>query len=388
MKVLYFDAYSGVAGDMILASLFDLGVDFKQWQQKLSGLSVGGYKVNIKNTKRHSIKARQVIIKVTEKQPKRHLADVQKIITSSDLSDYVKENALNIFEILAHAEAEVHGCGVEEVHFHEVGAVDAIVDIVGTCIALEMLKVKRIYSSPVGVGKGLSKSAHGPMALPPPATLKILESCPLKFHDIEGELATPTGSAIIKALAVFDTLPEALSLSGTGYGAGSKKIAQIPNVLRSLLLQSVGKGEIDRALLIETNIDDMNPEMYPYVIEKLLGAGAMDAFLIPVIMKKGRPGLVLSVLCDPEEKETIVDIIYSETSTLGIRISSVERLKLARKAIVVKTPFGDIKGKEAVWKGKIRRTPEFESCKEISEKAGVPLGEIYQAFFSSLSSDN
>ncbi len=377
--IIYFDCYSGVAGDMILGALLDLGLDRDRWLQSLRGLSLGGWEVQFRTVVRHGIAGLKVDVKVSGKQPHRHLKDIRGIIEGSDLSDDVKTRALKTFTSLAQAEAKVHRCDVEEVHFHEVGAVDAIVDIVGTCLALDQLDAGEIYAGPVGVGKGVSKCVHGPMPLPPPATLEILQDCPLRFHDVETELATPTGAALLKTLCRFESPPPGVSLLRVGSGAGSKEITELPNLLRALLLSTEKTLETDSALLLETNIDDMNPEIYPYVIEQLLEAGAMDAFLAPLVMKKGRPGVMLSVLCAPELKSKMVDLIYRETSTLGIRISPVERLKLPRKSVEIATPWGIVKGKESVWGDRILVTPEYEDCRRLSREKGIPLQDIYRA---------
>ena len=385
MKSLYLDCYSGVAGDMILASLLDLDVDRTLWLESLQSLAVEGFTVSFKRTARHGISALQISIKVKTEQPHRKLDDIVEIIKKSGFSNEVKENSIEIFTNLAKAEAKVHNCDINKVHFHEVGAVDAIVDIVGICLAIESLGVKKIYSSPIGLGRGVSKCDHGPMPLPPPATLELLEGCSIHFHDIDTELSTPTGAAVLKTLASFEPVPDDCVLGKTGYGAGSKSLQDIPNVVRAIMLEPTPDFVADRAVLIETNIDDMNPEIYPHVIKKLLKIGAMDAFLAPIIMKKGRPGNVLSVLCPAELERSVVDTIYEETSTLGIRISKVKRLKLPRREIKVKTEWGTIRGKEAKWKGKVRRTPEFEDCKRVAESENVSLQEVYHAFFTALS---
>lgn len=384
MRAIYFDAYSGVAGDMILASLLDLGLDRDQWLKSLQKISVKGVEISFEHVMRQGISAQRVEIKVTQKQPERHLSEVQKIIEESRISEDVKRKSIEIFVCLAKAEAKVHGSSPEKVHFHEVGAVDAIMDVVGTCLAIEQLEIGEIYCSPIGLGRGISSSAHGPMPLPPPATLEILKDSPVHFHEIDTELATPTGTAIIKTLACFESPPAKFTINNIGYGAGSKTIPQIPNVLRAILLDSVGSGEEDEAILLETNIDDMNPEIYPHVIEKLLSEGAMDAYLIPVVMKKGRPGIVLSAFCSPEKKDKLINAFYTETTTLGIRISRVERLKLLRHEIYIDTCYGTIRAKEAEWRGKTRITPEFEACRKISTDRNIPLQDVYNAFFRAI----
>ncbi|MFH1862317.1 MAG: nickel pincer cofactor biosynthesis protein LarC [bacterium] len=384
MITLFFDCYSGVSGDMILAALLDLGVDQQEWLKRLAGLSVGDFEVRLERTKRQGLSAHQIYIEVKQPQSERHLSQIREIIDSSRLSEKVKTDALAVFRCLAEAEARVHGVSVEEVHFHEVGAVDAIVDVVGVCIALEMLEVNWIYSSTVSLGSGFAQCQHGVMPLPPPATAEILRGSPVHLTGIETELATPTGAAILKTLADFNPPPGDLKLLKVGYGAGKKVIPQLPNVLRALLFDQGGDLQADQALLIETNIDDMNPELYPYVIQRLLESGAMDAYLIPVIMKKGRPGIILSTLCSPQLKDILLNVIFRETSTLGLRIQRVDRLKLIRQEIQVKTPWGAIRGKESEWEGQVRVTPEFEDCKRISLEKGVPLQQVYEAFNKSV----
>lgn len=386
MRSLLFDCYSGVSGDMILGALLDLGLNKEAWSKALKGLSLSDFDIHLERTSRQNIICQRVMVKALKPQPERHLSDIQKIISASRLSTAIQEKAMAVFHCLAEAEAKVHGCSIDQVHFHEVGAVDAIVDVVGSCLALEMLKVDEIYSSPVGVGQGQTLAGHGPMPLPPPATLEILKGAPLRFTGLETELATPTGAALLKTLAKFDAPLGGFKIIGTGYGAGSEIIPELPNLLRAILLEKRQEQEYDQALLIEINVDDMNPEIYPHVIEKLLEIGAMDAYLIPIIMKKGRPGVLLSVLCAPEQKDLILDIIYRETSTLGARMLHVDRTKLPRKEITVQTEYGVIKGKEARWGNQIRRTPEFEDCRRIAKDRSVPLQEVYKAFYGKVNS--
>jgi uncharacterized protein (TIGR00299 family) protein len=383
MKILYFDCYSGVSGDMILSALLDLGIDRETWLNHLKKLSIGGYEIEFQRTRRHGIAAQQVIVKCLEPQPERHLHQIERIIEDSDLDATVKSSSKEIFRTLARAEAAVHQTTPEKVHFHEVGAVDAIVDVVGCCIAISLLGVEKIYSSPVGVGQGIARSDHGMMALPPPATLEILRGAPLHKTGVETELATPTGAAILKTLAQFTPAPTPLVLTKVGYGAGAKEIAELPNVLRAFLMESTQAQELDYALLLETNIDDLNPEIYPYVMETILEAGAMDAYIQPIIMKKGRPGIVLCCLCAPELRDRILDILYSETTTLGVRVTRVERLKLARREVRIETSLGSLKGKESTWRGRVRRAPEFEDCKRIAREKGLSLLEVYQTFYRS-----
>ncbi|HEX7344391.1 MAG TPA: nickel pincer cofactor biosynthesis protein LarC [bacterium] len=383
MRILFFDCYSGVSGDMILGALLDLGLNKEAWTKALKGLNLSDFDLRLERASRQNMACQRVLVEALKLQPERHLSDIQKIISASRLSTAIQEKVMAVFRCLAEAEAKIHGCTPEEVHFHEVGAVDAIVDVVGSCLALEMLKVDEIYSSPVGVGQGRTLAGHGPMPLPPPATLEILTGAPIRFTGVETELATPTGAALLKTLARFDAPPEGLCLIRTGYGAGSKVIPELPNVLRAILLEKRQEQEYDQALLIETNVDDMNPEIYPHVIEKLLEIGALDAYLVPIIMKKGRPGVLISVLCAPELKDPILNIIYQETTTLGVRMIHVDRTKLPRKEISVQTEYGAIKGKEARWGDQIRRTPEFEECRRVAKEKSVSLAQVYDAFLRS-----
>ncbi len=380
MKTIYFDCYSGVSGDMILGALTDLGLDREAWLSNLSGLNLSGWEIEFSRVSRQHLDSQRVEVRHRDPQPERHLSEIEEIINSSRLPDTVKERSLAAFRCLGEAEAKVHGVSIERVHFHEVGAVDAIVDVVGACLALEMLGVDRVYSSPVGVGQGFAQAAHGMMPLPPPATCEILRGAPVRFTGVETELATPTGATLLKTLATFSPPPADLKLVATGYGAGKKVITHLPNVLRALLLESEPALETDQAILIETNIDNMNPEIYPHVIGRLLEAGAMDAYLIPIIMKKGRPGVVLSALASPDRQSTILDVLYRETSTLGVRMQRVGRFKLPRREVVVQTEFGPVQGKESRWENTVRLTPEFEDCRRVALEKNIPLKDVYEAF--------
>jgi len=309
----------------------------------------------------------------------RHLSNINAIIEQSNLSKTVQEYAKKIFYEVAVAEAAVHSSTIEKVHFHEVGAIDSIVDIVGTAICLEAMGIERVYSSPVKVGSGGTvNTQHGTMPVPTPATMEILKGYPIVFTEIPFELTTPTGAAIIKALSA-GTLPfEQVRIRAIGYGAGTRELQAIPNLLRLVVGDIADEHERDEAISIETNIDDMNPEILPYVIERLMAAGALDAFLIPIIMKKGRPAHLLSVLAGRELLDAMLGILFRETSTLGVRIQHIERRKLPRSQRQVQTSLGVVTVKSVTVEGAERLIPEFEECKRLAIEKNIPLTEVYK----------
>jgi len=301
------------------------------------------------------------------------------MIGESGLSSTVKENALRIFTVIGEAEAHVHNLPIDKVHFHEVGAVDSIIDIVGTSICLDLLGISRVYSSPVRLGNGGQvKTDHGILPTPTPATVEILRDYPTVLTDIPEELTTPTGAGIIRGLSHGTLVMERLRLSSIGYGAGTKEFPRLPNLLRAMVGELEEPFDEDELVSIETNIDDMNPEIYPYVIDSLLTAGAHDAYLVPVIMKKGRPGVLLSVLAARSVMEPLLRIVFSETSTLGVRIQPLERRKVKREVRTVKTSWGDVRAKVVLVNGAERITPEYEECKRIAIEKQIPLIEVYR----------
>jgi uncharacterized protein (TIGR00299 family) protein len=309
----------------------------------------------------------------------RNLADITAIIDASSLPDAVKEKSKRIFTRLAEAEARVHSCSVDEIHFHEVGAVDAIVDIVGAVIGLEVLGVAEIRASKLHLGSGFVDCAHGRLPVPPPAVTELVKGIPCYASDVEGELVTPTGAAILSTLASsFGPLPE-MRIERTGYGAGRQELP-IPNVLRVMIGETgVGTGQ-DRIRLIETNIDDMNPQFYEHIMERLLAEGARDVFLTPIVMKKSRPGLILSVLATEESTDALVAILLRETTTLGVRISDLKkRMILKREIVPVKTRWGDVRVKLRILsESETTVAPEYEDCKRIARGQGLPLRMVYE----------
>jgi hypothetical protein len=379
MKIAYLDTIAGISGDMTLGAFISAGVSLDRLIAELGKLRLGGFEVTAKHLQRNGITAVRVDVVISE-APKyhRHLADINAIIEGSDLNLAVKDRAKKIFHEVAVAEAKVHDSTIEKVHFHEVGAIDSLVDIVGTSICMEELGIERVFSSPVKIGNGGTiKTQHGVMPIPTPATSEILKGYPVILTDIPFELTTPTGAAIIKALSHGTLTFEQLRVSSIGYGTGTRELPGLPNLLRVVIGELEPRSDRDEIVVIETNIDDMNPEILPYVIEKLITAGANDAFLTPILMKKGRPGQLLSALVERSRMEEILSIIFRETTTLGVRIQHVERRKLARAQKSVQTSLGTVTAKSVIIEGVEKLIPEFEECKRIALEKNLPLKEVY-----------
>jgi len=377
MKRAYIDCMAGVSGDMILGALVDLGLGIGKLRGELRKLPVEGYTISAKRESRHSITGTRVSVKVKGKQPSRSLRAIRELISTSALSDGVRELSCAIFKNLAVAEARIHGCAVDDVHFHEVGAVDSIVDIVGAAIGMEALGIEEVTASPVPAGSGWVDTMHGKMPVPAPATLELLRGVPVTPSPVEREVTTPTGAAILKSVAVgFGTVPE-MVVEATGYGVGGYTFEEIPNLLR-ITVGTSGEpsGEV---VAVETTIDDMNPQIYGHLSERLMEEGALDVFLTPVYMKKGRPATLLTVLCKKVDKAQLTDRIFRETTTLGVRFYGVERETLARREEAVKTPYGTVRVKIAS-RGKEVLTvqPEYDECRQIAESQGVPLRLIME----------
>ncbi len=388
MRYLYFDCIGGASGDMILGAFLDGLVPREHLETELRKLSLSEYRLELERTSRHHISAHKLTVQVQETHHHRHLSDIVKLIEESDLAEAVKHHSLAIFRKLGEQEAKVHNIPVEKVHFHEVGAVDSIVDIVGACICVEYLKPEEIFTSPLPISRGTVSAAHGTLPVPAPATLGLMQGYPLVYRDVEGELVTPTGAALITHFS-RGPLPEnaPLTIDRIGYGAGSRDFAQIPNLLRIWQGEISGDFVRQTVLHIETNIDDMNPEWYPAVMEKLFQAGALDVSIYPNLMKKGRPGMLLTVLCDPALLPAVREILFRETTTLGFRYTYMHREHLPRTLRTVDSPWGKLSFKEVIRQDQVRRLPEFEECRRIARMQGKPLKDVYEeviAFLSSL----
>lgn len=393
MKTLYLDCFAGVSGDMLLGALLDLGVTVEALSGLLSGLGLDGYHLSAGRTAKVGISATKATVTLTNKAPAhRHLPDILGIISNSNLPDSVKEKGTRVFSALAAAEGKIHGVSPEKVHFHEVGAIDAIIDIVGTISALDLLGVEQVLCSGLPLGTGFVQCAHGTLPLPAPATLEILRGAPIVSCDIIGETVTPTGAALVKTLSSgFGSMPS-MEVHSVGYGAGQAD-RKIPNVLRAVLGEVVplkpgsgvytGKGEAfseDALTVIETNIDNMNPEFYEYIMSLLMGSGAVDVYLTPIIMKKGRPGQILSCLVPPHAESAVINILLRETSSLGVRLYPCQRYKLDREIISVATDFGLISVKVGRHPGNGRVmniAPEWEDCKAAALQHNAPVKIVY-----------
>ena len=380
MRLAYFDCHAGVSGDMILGALVDAGLQVEALQRELDKLGLEGVVLQGGRVKRHGIAATKVDVVAEVGHHHRRLQDVLGIIDAADISNGAKRQARAIFRRLAEAEAEVHGISVDRVHFHEVGAADAIADIAGAVIGLERLGVERVYASRLRFGRGTTRSAHGVLPVPVPAVVALCRDVAAERTEIPYELVTPTGAAILTTLAEqIGAVPPPFRTRRIGYGAGSRDMDQIPNLLRLEIGESESSLQTDTLTLIETNIDDMSPEIYGFLIDRLFTEGARDAYLTPVIMKKGRPGVVLSVLADPDRTQSFTDLIFRETTTLGVRIRRVERQTISRRREVVETAFGPVAVKVASYAGGTRLAPEFEDCARIASEQDVPILEVYRA---------
>jgi len=378
MAIAYFDCFSGISGDMTLGALVDAGLPIEVLRSELAKLNLPGYTITAEQVRRSGLAATKVHVVLDEKeQPARHLSEIQKIINGSTLSSAVKQKSLSIFQRLAEVEAKVHGTTPEKIHFHEVGAVDAIVDIVGSVIGLEHLGITEIIGSPMNVGSGTVHTSHGKLPVPAPATAELLKNIPIYSSSITIELTTPTGAAIISTLAAsFGPLPQ-MSMSRIAYGAGNKDLPGQPNVLRLMIGEPVSAYEEDTSIVIESNIDDMNPQIYGHLIDTLMAKGAHDVYLTPIIMKKGRPAILLSVLTDKAKGTEILDTIFRETTSIGVRIQEVGRKKLSREVREIETSYGKIRIKISKRGDEIMTiTPEYEDCKKLAEEKQVPLKTV------------
>lgn len=379
MRIAYFDAFSGLSGDMTVGALLHLGVSLDALRGELRKLPFSGYHLSQTERSLSGIRATKFHVEVKDPLGERSFRAISSMLQESDLIPQVKKTALQIFTILAEAEGRVHGVAPEAVHFHEVGAVDSIVDIVGAAFGLHTLGIEKVHVSTLPMGKGLVPSRHGVLPIPGPATVELLKGMQVRLADGDAEMVTPTGAAILAAVATQDVLPS-LHLVAVGYGAGDRTLPDRPNLLRVLLGDTVETPHEERLLVVETNIDDLNPELYEHVMERLFAAGARDVFLAPIQMKKNRPGVLLWVLCDPADREKMRTLIFSETSTLGIRSYPVERAALRRVSKEVLTPYGSVRVKLAYAPdGRISTSPEYEDCKRLAQEKGVPLKIVYES---------
>jgi pyridinium-3,5-bisthiocarboxylic acid mononucleotide nickel chelatase len=376
MKQAYLDAFSGLSGDMLVGALLDCGAEFAELERVLASMALRGYRLSSRRKTLSGISALKFDVEVLEPQPERHLSEIRGMIESAAaLPSVVKRRAVEIFQALAAAEAKVHHTEAEQVHFHEVGAVDSIIDVVGTVWALERLGVGDVIVSPLPMGTGFARSQHGVIPVPAPATAELLDGFSVRLGDGAAEMVTPTGAAVLKALARPAATPLDFEIEKIGYGAGTRDLPDRPNVLRVILGHERAGLEADQMLEISANIDDLNPQVYEHVMEKLFAAGARDVTLTPTIMKKGRPGVVLSVIAEPRMRDELERTIFAETSTIGLRSHLVARRKLAREIREVETRFGKLRVKVSGRDGAapITISPEYEDCRRAAAEHAVAL---------------
>ena len=388
MKQLYLDCFAGISGDMLLGALIDLGVSEDVLREELGKLKLPGYTISTRHVVKQNISATKFDChdehhghshhRHNEHEHKhRGYTEIAAMIQKSALSENVKRRALSVFKRIGEAEAKIHGIALDKVHFHEVGAVDSIVDIVGACIALEKLGVDEVQASPPRLGSGFVETAHGKFPVPAPATLELLKGAPVQSGDEPVELVTPTGAALLREFCTkFGPMP-AMSIEKVGYGAGTRDLEKTPNVLRAVLGEPM-VSETDVISVIETNIDDMNPQLFGDVMEKLLTAGALDVFFTSIQMKKNRPGTLLTVLCERGGVDRMVETLLTHTTSFGVRVHETQRRKLSREIVTVQTKFGEIEVKVGRLAGKVvSRSPEYESCKLAASKARVAVKDAY-----------
>ena len=385
MKIAYFDCFSGASGDMILGALMDAGLPLEKLKTELGKLKLSHYDLEVEKVAKKGIAGSKALVMIEEDHHHhhhRHLSDIRTIIENSDLESDIKEKSIGIFTRLAEAEAKVHKTTVDHIHFHEVGAMDAIIDVVGSVAGLAALGIEKIFCSALNVGAGTVECAHGTLPVPAPATTELIQGRPIYSTGVEGELLTPTGAAILTTLASdFGPMP-AMTLETNGYGAGNADIS-IPNLLRICIGEAAEEAQgldSERVAVMETSIDDMNPQIYDYLMEKLLHMGVMDVFMVPLHMKKNRPGVLLTVLSEVEMMNKIIDLLISETTTIGVRWRIDNRMTARREIRTEKTVHGDIGFKVAkIGDRTVNVSPEYEDCKRLAMKESVPLKDVLDA---------
>ena len=382
MKAAYFDCFSGISGDMTLGALVDAGCPLDVLRSKLQGLKLPGWEISAEKVWKNGMAATHVRVKTEDTQTHRSLTTILGILEKSNLDGRVKERAAAIFTNLGQAEAAVHDVPVEKIHFHEVGAVDAIVDIVGACIGFGELGFEKFACSPLNVGGGTAKMTHGILPVPAPATARLLMGKPTYSSGVQKELVTPTGAAIVATLCdTFGPQP-AMMVSAIGYGAGTTDLESQPNVLRIMVGEVSDKvidGHGGTIRVLQANLDDMNPQIFGYLLDRALAAGALDVFTTPIQMKKSRPGTLVTILCMPEDERKFQEMLFAETTTLGVRSHLVERRALPREFVKVLTRFGEVRLKISRADGRIQHaSPEFDDCRKLAEEKNVPLREVME----------
>lgn len=386
MTAVWIEPFAGIAGDMTVAALLDLGFPADELRAGLQGLDAGEYELQVHPATRNGFACTRFLVEADEEKTHRGLDDIEAMLQKAGLVPRVLERSIEAFRALAGAEALAHGCGVQEVHFHEVGAVDAIIDIVGAALGLEYFDVSAVYCSRIRVGTGEVECRHGVIPVPAPAALNLLRGLPVQLAEGEGETVTPTGAAMLKAWAKPVGTEMSLSVQGTGCGAGSRDDTRLPNMLRISLVDVALPSDLEALTELSANLDDLSPEIVAFAVERLLSAGALDAWVTPVQMKKGRPGYVLSALAASGMEDVLEKVFFAETSTLGVRRTPYRRRVLDRRCIYVETEYGSVRVKIGGGEGEPTvRAPEFEDCARIAREAGVPLRVVYRAALDAVS---
>jgi hypothetical protein len=379
MRIAYFDCFSGASGDMILGSMIDAGLNPRLLREELNKVHIPSVKLKIRKVMRGGIAGTQVLVTGKgEKKPHRNLKEMVRIIDRSDLDAEIKEKSRAIFKKIASVEAKIHQEPVEEIHFHEIGGLDSVVDIVGAIWGLREMGIEKVYVSQVNVGTGFVRSAHGMLPVPAPASLSLMKGRPIYSTGVERELLTPTGAALLTSLgSEFGPMPP-LKAEKIGYGAGRDDLPH-PNLLRLIIGVAGPDSRRERVTLIETNIDDMNPQFYDYLMERLFEMGAQDAFLTPILMKKNRPATLLTVICPSGKRTSFIQFLIQETTTLGLRWREEERAKADREIVILQTKYGKIHFKLARWEGRVvNLTPEYEDCKRLALRRKAALKEVFE----------
>ena len=385
MKIAYFDCFSGISGDMTVGALLDAGLKIETLEKELKKLGLSGYQLEVNKVVKKGISATKFNVKIKEEGVERRFKDILTILGNSKLDEGIKKETKKIFFNIAQAESKIHQKDIDKIHFHEIGGLDSIIDITSAVIGIKTLGIEEIHSSALPVGKGFVKCAHGVIPVPAPATLELLKNVPTYSGGIESEMITPTGAAIISTLTKSFRKRPLMKIEKIGYGAGEKEFT-IPNLLRVSIGEKIAKDEDfkddyirDEAVLIETNIDDINPEFYDYIVEKLFSQGVLDVFLTPIQMKKNRPAHMLSIIVYEQNLKEILEVLFSESTSLGIRIREIKRLRLTQQNFIAETKYGKIKVKVGMFKGEIKNiAPEYEDCKKIAKQHQIPLKEVYE----------
>lgn len=385
MKILSYDCFSGISGDMNLGAMIDLGISKEFLVNELNKLNLKGWELIAVKDQRHGISGTKVTVKTRHEHAHRHLSDIEKIVKDSSLDEKTKDLAMKIFMNIAVAEAKVHDISIDHVHFHEVGAIDSIIDVVGAAVCFTALEVEGVHVSAIELGSGFVKCDHGKLPVPAPATAEIVKGLPVKQGGVGFEATTPTGAAILATIGTYFSQNQMMKIEKTGYGVGQKENHDVPNLLRVFIAEADKPEPGHDAVLLECNIDDMNPEFFEYISDRLFKAGAADVFLSNIMMKKGRPGIILSVICETEHAEAAKEIIFRESTSLGIRTYKFRKDTLVRTPELIDTEFGKINIKKSFFKGKeVSVKPEYDDCRRVAQEKGLPLKEVYNKIMATL----